>query len=171
MAERTKELQVNAERLSAANEELALRVEELKKSEKRFRDFADLGTDWFWEMDENLRFQYLSPNIAQLGTKIDYFIGNTLMCQFPGKHVNPCNTMARCSLLEVCRSWNPSNRRIFNDRRNHTHACQQGPTEKNQVPLPRVRESHRRRGRRGGNNGEVSVVSPLNQRSDASHAR
>ncbi len=78
MAERTKELQVNAERLSAANEELELRVEELKKSEKRFHDFADLGTDWFWEMDENLRFQYLSPNIAQLGTKIDYFIGNTL---------------------------------------------------------------------------------------------
>lgn len=29
-------------------------------SELRFRDFAEAATDWFWEMDENLRFSYFS---------------------------------------------------------------------------------------------------------------
>ena len=28
--------------------------------EKRLRDFATAGADWFWEMDENLRFSYFS---------------------------------------------------------------------------------------------------------------
>ncbi|NNE63510.1 MAG: PAS domain S-box protein, partial [Gammaproteobacteria bacterium] len=29
--------------------------------EKRLRDFAAAGSDWFWEMDESLRFSYFSP--------------------------------------------------------------------------------------------------------------
>ncbi|MFQ5954393.1 MAG: PAS domain-containing sensor histidine kinase [Kiloniellales bacterium] len=32
----------------------------LSRSEERFRDFAELASDWFWEMDENLRFTYFS---------------------------------------------------------------------------------------------------------------
>jgi PAS domain S-box-containing protein len=58
--------------------ELKRREDALKKSEKRFRDFAELGSDWLWEMDENLRFKYMSPNIAELGVGIEVFIGNTL---------------------------------------------------------------------------------------------
>lgn len=32
----------------------------LRKSEQRMRDFGDTAADWFWEMDENLRFSYIS---------------------------------------------------------------------------------------------------------------
>ncbi len=52
--------------------------EELRESEERFRDFSELGSDWLWEMDENLRFKYMSPNIVQLGVDIEFFIGHTL---------------------------------------------------------------------------------------------
>lgn len=32
----------------------------LRESEQRMRDFGDTAADWFWEMDENLRFSYIS---------------------------------------------------------------------------------------------------------------
>ncbi|MCH7831540.1 MAG: PAS-domain containing protein [Proteobacteria bacterium] len=32
----------------------------LRESEERFRDFSETASDWFWEMDENLRFSYFS---------------------------------------------------------------------------------------------------------------
>lgn len=39
---------------------VARMTEELRDSEERFRDFAEGGSDWFWEMDCDLRFTYLS---------------------------------------------------------------------------------------------------------------
>ena len=39
-----------------------LTSEALKDSEQRLRDFAEIGADWFWEQDENLRFTYISSN-------------------------------------------------------------------------------------------------------------
>jgi PAS domain S-box-containing protein len=32
----------------------------LRESEQRFRDFTGASADWFWEMDENLKFSYFS---------------------------------------------------------------------------------------------------------------
>jgi len=52
--------------------------EDLRMSEERFRDFSELGSDWLWEMDENLRFIYISPDISRLGVEIETFIGKTL---------------------------------------------------------------------------------------------
>ncbi len=37
----------------------------LSESEERFRDFAESATDWFWEMDEALRFSYLSRRFEE----------------------------------------------------------------------------------------------------------
>ena len=34
--------------------------EALTESRERFKDLAEAGSDWFWEMDENLRFTYFS---------------------------------------------------------------------------------------------------------------
>ena len=34
--------------------------EALRESNERFKDFAKLASDWFWETDENLRFTYFS---------------------------------------------------------------------------------------------------------------
>jgi PAS domain S-box-containing protein len=40
----------------------------LRESERRFRDFAETASDWFWEQDENLRFTFLSTGIQRLST-------------------------------------------------------------------------------------------------------
>jgi len=36
--------------------------EDLRQSEERFRDFACAGSDWFWEVDQTLRFTYISAS-------------------------------------------------------------------------------------------------------------
>ncbi|MCW9034919.1 MAG: PAS domain S-box protein [Rhodospirillales bacterium] len=36
--------------------------EELQLSEKRFKDFAEASSDWFWEIDETYTFTYVSPS-------------------------------------------------------------------------------------------------------------
>ncbi len=38
----------------------------LTASEKRFRDFAETAADWFWELDNNLRFIYLSERYHEI---------------------------------------------------------------------------------------------------------
>ncbi len=40
--------------------------EALITNEQRFRDFAEAASDWFWEMDENLRFSYLSERAKDI---------------------------------------------------------------------------------------------------------
>ncbi|MDP6689435.1 MAG: diguanylate cyclase [Alphaproteobacteria bacterium] len=37
----------------------------LRESESRFRDFADAASDWFWELDEELRFVMLTDTVMQ----------------------------------------------------------------------------------------------------------
>ncbi len=39
---------------------------DLVESARRFRDFAEAHTDWFWEMDENLRFSFLSERFQRV---------------------------------------------------------------------------------------------------------
>ncbi len=39
----------------------------LSESETRFRDFADVASDWFWETDETYRFTYVSDRAEALG--------------------------------------------------------------------------------------------------------
>lgn len=34
-----------------------------RESEERFRDFAESGADWFWELNENLQFHYASDRL------------------------------------------------------------------------------------------------------------
>ena len=38
----------------------------LTEGEKRFRDFASSASDWFWEMDENLAFNYFSERMTEI---------------------------------------------------------------------------------------------------------
>jgi two-component system, cell cycle sensor histidine kinase PleC len=42
------------------------RTEELRQSEERFRDFAKTASDWFWEMDAELRFTYGSDRFFEI---------------------------------------------------------------------------------------------------------
>ncbi len=50
----------------------------LQEGEKRFRDFAECSSDWFWEMDANYRFTYFSSrNEEVLGFPKEHFIGKS----------------------------------------------------------------------------------------------
>ncbi len=52
--------------------------EALVKSETRFRDFATSASDWFWEMDESLRFSYFSRRFSEVtGVAESHLLGKT----------------------------------------------------------------------------------------------
>jgi PAS domain S-box-containing protein len=47
-------------------EEVARRTAELRQSEDRYRRFAELAADWFWEQDENGAFTKVSGPVLEL---------------------------------------------------------------------------------------------------------
>ncbi len=50
----------------------------LRESEARFRDVTEAASDWIWEMDDNLRFTYLSERFYALtGIAPHYVLGRT----------------------------------------------------------------------------------------------
>ncbi len=49
----------------------------LRDSERQFRDYAEAASDWFWEMDANLRFTWFSDRYAEVGLEGDERIGKT----------------------------------------------------------------------------------------------
>ncbi len=50
----------------------------LRESEARFRDVTEAASDWIWEMDENLRFTYLSERFYALtGIAPQHVLGRT----------------------------------------------------------------------------------------------
>jgi PAS domain S-box-containing protein len=52
--------------------------EQLRLNEQRFRDVAELASDWFWEMDAQGRFTYVSPRLLELsGFGAERFLGAT----------------------------------------------------------------------------------------------
>ncbi len=64
--------------LSTINRKRQKAEEALRSSETRFRNYAEIASDWFWEQDENLRFTYLSKRHHEVtGMAPDAFIGNT----------------------------------------------------------------------------------------------
>ncbi|MCZ6772585.1 MAG: PAS domain S-box protein, partial [Proteobacteria bacterium] len=52
--------------------------EALRESEALFRDYAEASADWFWEMDTDLRFTYMSENVERiLGVAPEWHYGKT----------------------------------------------------------------------------------------------
>ena len=50
----------------------------LREGEKRLRDFSGASSDWFWEMDENLRFSYFSDRFTEVtGVLPEMLLGKT----------------------------------------------------------------------------------------------
>ena len=50
----------------------------LEETRRRFREFAELASDWFWETDERMRYTWLSDNVELLtGTPPQWFYGKT----------------------------------------------------------------------------------------------
>ncbi len=53
-----------------------LRQLSLQESEARFKDFSESASDWFWEMDEGLRFSYFSERFFEIsGTRANDMMG------------------------------------------------------------------------------------------------
>ncbi|MFD0914818.1 PAS domain S-box protein [Pseudahrensia aquimaris] len=51
---------------------------DLVSDSERLKDFADAASDWFFELDADLRFTYLSPNFEKIvGTSISEVLGTT----------------------------------------------------------------------------------------------
>ena len=65
-----------------------IRVQLLQENEKRSHDLAHLGADLFWELDQGLRFSYLSGNFHHLQRK-----------DLEGK--TPCQALSSVSTLEA----------------------------------------------------------------------
>ena len=75
--------------LKSLNEELEERILErtarlkerelaLSESQERFRHFAEASSDWFWEMDEELRFSYFSQRFTEVtGVPEEMLLGKT----------------------------------------------------------------------------------------------
>ena len=50
----------------------------LERSEQRFRDIVEASSDWFWEMDQDLRFTFVSERAAEIGgVDATQFLGKT----------------------------------------------------------------------------------------------
>jgi len=70
-------LQIVSVRAGAELERVQV-MEALKLSKQRFSDFANAGSDWFWEMDSELRFSYFSEQFEVItGYQPKLLIGKT----------------------------------------------------------------------------------------------
>lgn len=50
----------------------------VRDREQRFRDFAEVASDWFWETDAELRFTWLSDTVSvRLGVRPEWHYGKT----------------------------------------------------------------------------------------------
>ncbi len=55
-----------SEAINSMRVELMTSVGDLRSSEERFKDFAEVSSDWFWEMDENLKFTFFSERYDEV---------------------------------------------------------------------------------------------------------
>ncbi|MBL4666815.1 MAG: response regulator, partial [Sneathiella sp.] len=68
--------QFAAAKLELADAKLQHAEKAVIESEQRFRDFAENGADWFWEIGPDLCFTYVAGNVEKiLGLKAEQFIG------------------------------------------------------------------------------------------------
>ncbi len=52
--------------------------ESVRRSEMRFREFAEAASDWYWEMGPDLRFTYFSDRVEEIvGVPVAFHIGKT----------------------------------------------------------------------------------------------
>ncbi len=62
----------------------------LRENLERFRDFAESSSDWLWEMDADLRFTYMSPNVERIvGVPAEWYFGKTHEERFGPDYDNP----------------------------------------------------------------------------------
>ncbi len=80
MARALEVFKANAKALRQARDDLEQRIQErtraLQESEQRFRDFASAASDWFWEMDENRRYRFITEAVSMtIGRDPEWYKG------------------------------------------------------------------------------------------------
>jgi len=77
MAALATRLQQQTAALTSANQRLSAEIaerqraeRELAQSERRFREFADIASDWLWEIDAEDRFTYVSARVDEIAASI-----------------------------------------------------------------------------------------------------
>ncbi len=99
--------EVGNEYFAASERHLKMRSETeaaLRESEQRFKDMAEVSADWFWEMDADLRFTYMSPSIASLGATPEDFVGKT-RADLLGSRYDPDNLDEQDQLLKAHKAF------------------------------------------------------------------
>lgn len=75
---RTKELDDTNEMLVREIDVRKIAENTAKENEQRFKDFAEIGSDWFWEMGPDLKFTYVSDRVEEVtGVPVDFHLGKT----------------------------------------------------------------------------------------------
>jgi len=78
MAEELERLRRRVEEVERLEAERSQAAEALRESEARLGDFAAAASDWFWEMDAELRFNYMSERLREVtGVDPRYTLGKT----------------------------------------------------------------------------------------------
>ena len=78
----------------------------LRNSEARFKDFAEVASDWFWEMDENLCFTYFSGrNYEVTGHPTEKLIGKSRQ-EITGEKMSEPKWQRHLADLEAHRPFN-----------------------------------------------------------------
>ena len=84
---------------------------EIAQSAERFKDYSESGSDWFWEMDENLRFSFMSARgLAALGLPAEKVMGQTRSEVFGNEGDDVEGHLERLKLREPFRNFDFSYR-------------------------------------------------------------
>lgn len=99
-----------------------LSQEALEESEQRFEDFAGIVHDWLWELDENLRFVYLSARFEEImGMPRDQVLGRRRIEMFPEEDQASATTRSHHLDLEQRRPFDGYQfTRILDDGSKHS---------------------------------------------------
>ena len=77
LIEKLQHLEREVERLAQAGTAETTMSSMSNDDERRFRNFAEIASDWFWETDEQLRFSYFSGRHDDIGLEIKKTLGKT----------------------------------------------------------------------------------------------
>ena len=81
-------------------------ADELETSEDRFRQIAEISSDWVWEMDAELRFSYFSEGLERiLGIKAEINIGKRRQDVTPAAELTKPHWLAHLANLEAHRAF------------------------------------------------------------------
>jgi PAS domain S-box-containing protein len=87
---------IRTEELETKNRALTASERKLSDEQRRLRDFSNSTADWFWEVDEQLKFSYLSESFKSFnGLSAQQLLGMSLMEIYAQETLNPSELKAK----------------------------------------------------------------------------